>query len=154
MKRTLIKEPLAMLPDELSAFLSGATVYDSSCSPEARVYFIERGDGFYLKTAERGTLKREAEMTAYFHAKGIGAELLSYTSGEGDYMLTRAVRGEDCVHPRHLGEPMRLAAFIGERLRELHEMDCRDCPVRDRVGEYLALAHKNYECGSSDKCRH
>ncbi|WP_247644775.1 hypothetical protein [Streptococcus sp. NLN76] len=53
-------------------------LYDSSSSPEARVYFIDRGNGFYLKQSSKGTLKLEAEMTGYVHSKGLGAEVVSY----------------------------------------------------------------------------
>ena len=76
MKRVLLDRIPAGIPAELDRFLRGARLYDSSCSPEARVYFIERDGGYYLKTYDRGTLRREAEMTSYFHRKGMGAEVL------------------------------------------------------------------------------
>ncbi len=53
-------------------FLSGASIYDSSCSPEARVYFIDKGNGYYLKCSDSGELEKEAEMAEYFYSKGLG----------------------------------------------------------------------------------
>ena len=75
MKRVILKELPPNIPNEFQRFIQGADVYDSSCSPEARVYFIDKDGGYYLKTCGAGTLKREAEMTAYFHKKGIGCSI-------------------------------------------------------------------------------
>lgn len=153
--RAVKKTPLAGLPDgtpqELRALLSGAEVWDSSCSPEARVYFIDRGSGYYLKRSGRGALEKEAGMTAYLHAKGLGAEVLHYSSGESDWLLTAAVRGEDCLHGRYLAEPKRLCDTVAEELRKLHETDFTGCPVPDRTEEYLAGAERNYRAGNYDK---
>ena len=49
MKRTRIEKLPFDLPRELENFINGAAVYDSSCSPEARVYFIDKDGGYYLK---------------------------------------------------------------------------------------------------------
>ena len=54
MKRTRIQPDLNRFPEEVARFLEGAALYDSSCSPEARVTFIDREDGAFLKTAEAG----------------------------------------------------------------------------------------------------
>ena len=60
MKKTLIdKIPLA-LPEEIEKICRGADIYDSSCSPEARVYFIDRDGGYYLKVGGAGKLRQEA----------------------------------------------------------------------------------------------
>ena len=72
MKRTLLTvDPLAF-PAEYRPLLSGAAVYDSSCSPAAKVYFIDRDGGYYLKTqpVSSGSLRLEAEKTRFFHEKG------------------------------------------------------------------------------------
>ena len=150
MKRTLTEEKIVSLPKEIERLMDGARIYDSSCSPEARVYLIDRDGGYYLKIAAKNTLAHEALMTGYFHSKGLGAELITYTTCERDIMLTRAVRGEDCTHPDYLAEPKRLCDLLAERLRALHEMDASDCPVKDRVGEYLALAERNCSSGCYD----
>ena len=60
MKRTRTQLDLARLPSEAVRFLEGAPLYDSSCSPQARVVFADRDGGLYLKTAEAGTLQTEA----------------------------------------------------------------------------------------------
>ena len=151
MKRTLIEKiPDIALPREVEMLVSGAAVYDSSCSPEARVYYIERDGGYYLKHATTGTLAREAEMTAYFHSLGLGAEVLHYSSGEQDIMLTRRVAGEDCTNEKYLAEPKRLTEILATELRKLHEIRYTGCPVQDRTREYLALADENYRTGNYD----
>ena len=110
MKKTLIERIPYFIPEEITRFIGNSKIFDSSCSPEARVYFIDKGEGYYLKLNKTGELKREAEMTSYFHSKGLGAEVLSYhTSAEGDRLLTAAVRGEDCTHAAYLEDPKRLS---------------------------------------------
>ena len=151
MKRTLLKNVPKNIPSEFTCLLQGADIYNSSCSPEARVYFIDRDDGYYLKTCDAGTLKREAEMTAYFHKKGMGAEVLRYLSQDNaDWMLTSAVKGEDCTHGQYLDDPRRLCDTLAQRLRWLHELDFSDCPVQNRNAEYLALAERNYRTNTYD----
>ena len=75
-------------PTDFYPLLTGAKLYDHSYSPEARVIFIDKDDGYFLKSAAKGNLKREAAMTRYFHGKGLLAEVLSYISAERDWMLT------------------------------------------------------------------
>ncbi len=134
---------------EVSGLARGARIYDSSCSPEARVYFIERDGGYYLKRSAAGTLAREAQMTGYFHRKGLGANVLSYsTFGEFDWLLTSRVQGEDCTHEIYKSEPKRLCDLLATKLRELHELDFSDCPVQDRMSEYIALAERNFSTGN------
>ncbi len=144
MKKTKIERIPIELPGEILAVCRGAEIFDSSCSPEAKVYFIDSGEGYYLKSAAAGTLRREWEMTEYFHKKGLGTEPLCYLSGDGDLLLTRAVAGDDCTTARYLEDPRRLCDTVAERLRMLHELNASDCPVCDRVGEYLRLAEANY----------
>lgn len=149
MKRTLIDSLPQGLPVEIEALCRGAQIYDSSCSPEARVYFIQKDGGYYLKIGAE--LGRETKMTEYFHKKGLGAEVLYYGRGERDILLTRAVPGEDCTHSMYLGEPERLCDLLATRLRQLHELDFSDCPAQDRLGEYFALAEKNYFADTYNK---
>ena len=77
MKRTILKEIPSCIPNKFLPLIYGADIYDSSCSPEARVYYIDRDGGYYLKRAALGTLSAEAEMTRYFHNIGIGVEVIS-----------------------------------------------------------------------------
>lgn len=150
MERRRIDINLSDFPEELHDILKKSTVYDSSCSKEARVYFLDVESGLYLKTSKKGSLKREAEMTDYFGKKGIGARVETYLSLDADWLMTTRVEGEDCTHKVYLEDPKRLSALLGERLRLLHEIDCSDCPVQDRMTEYFALAEKNYKEGNYD----
>lgn len=151
MKRTLLDRIPSGFPDEITRLCEGVRVYDSSCSPEARVYYIEREEGMYLKVAECKALAKEAKLHTYFHRLGLTSELLSYQSGERDFMLTRRVRGEDCTHAMYLEEPKRLVDTLAERLRMLHETPFDACPVTDRMASYFAVAEENYRSGNYDK---
>ncbi len=132
------------IPEEFWPLMEGAKIYDSSCSDRARVYYIEKDGGFYLKGSPAGSLQREAVMTEFFHSKGLGAEVLGYLSREQDWLLTRRIPGEDCIWPRYLEDPKRLSQRIGELLRSLHEVDPAGCPVQDRTKEYLSAAERGY----------
>ena len=151
MKKTLIEKIPIILPESIAMLTDGARIYDSSSSPEARVYFIDCDGGYYLKRAAKGSLQREATMTEYFHKKGLGAEVLEYTTDEYDLLLTRAAVGDDCTAAKYLDEPKRLADVLAEGLRALHEINPSDCPVTDRCGEYIALAEANYRSGCYSK---
>ena len=149
-ERKLIVPDLSGIPEAFQPILSGAPVFDSSCSPEARVLFIDRDDGFYLKSAPAGMLKTEAALTCYFHDKGVAAEVVAFESGEEDYLLTRRVPGEDCTFAAYLDRPEKLCDILGQRLRMLHEMNIEGCPVPDRMESYRALAERNYRTGNYD----
>lgn len=151
MKKTLLDQIPNELPQDIRQFILGANIYDSSCSPDARVYFIDKGNGYYLKCSGGGKLGKEAVMTEYFHSKGLGAEVLNYISNDRDWLLTTAVIGEDCIHERYLMNPKRLCDTIAYELRKLHETDHIGCPVPDRTAEYLAAAEKNYLTGNYDR---
>ena len=150
MKRTLIECIAGDVPRAVAPLLTGARLFDSSCSPEARVYFIDRDEGYYLKSAASGTLEREATMTSYFHTLGLATEVLHYERGERDWLLTRRVVGEDCTHATYLSDPRRLCDTTATLLRALHEIDPVGCPVTDHTAEYLARAEENYRTGRYD----
>lgn len=150
MKRTPVIPKLSEFPEVFHELLT-VPVYDSSCSPEARVYFLDREDGFYLKSAPKGTLKTEADMTRFFHGKGMGTEVLRYLSADRDWLLTRRVPGEDCTHKQYLDDPKRLCDTTATLLRQLHETDISGCPVSDRNGTYFATAERNYRAGRFDE---
>lgn len=145
MKRTPIIPDLSTIPVQFHSLLSGAPVCDSSCSPEARVYYIDTEGGLFLKTAPKGTLKTEAEMTAFYHSHQLGAEVLSYLEADRDWMLTRRVPGEDCTDALYLSQPERLAEKLAELLRFLHSMDPKGCPVPNHTEQYIRRARENYE---------
>ena len=150
MKKTPAVPDLSQFLERFHPLLAGCPVYDSSCSREARVWFLEREGGLYLKRSPKGTLAREAAMTRYFHGKGLAAEVLAYESLNQDWLLTAAVPGEDCTHENYLADPGRLSALLGERLRQLHSLPFDGCPVPDHTARYLALAEKNRNAGAFD----
>ncbi len=151
MKRTLINVDPSLFPAEFGELLRGADIYDSSCSPEARVYYVHKDRGYFLKVGKKGALAREALMDKYFNSKGIGAPVLNYCTYDRDYLITERVDGEDLTHPNYLEDGRWLAETMGTMLRELHSTEPQDCPVKDRVSEYLALARNNYINGTYDK---
>ena len=89
-------------------------------------------------------------MTRFFHEKGLAAEVLHHETAARDWLLTRRIPGEDCTHALYTGDPARLSALLGERLRMLHEADPTGCPVPDRTGEYLRAAEENHRTGRWD----
>lgn len=151
MERKPIIAHLDEFPTALHSLLSGADIYDSSCSPDAKVWFINRDGGYYLKSARPRSLEREAVLTDYFHSKGLAAKVCDYRMGHlgCDWMLTERVTGEDCTHATYLADPKRLATILGERLRMLHELDCADCPFEHREF-YFPTAEHNYKAGAFD----
>lgn len=150
MKRTPIAPDLALFPEEFHSLLKAAPVYDSSCSKEARVWYLETEGGLFLKCGNRGELQTEAEMTRYFHGKGLSAEVLSRISDDRDWLLTRKIPGEDCIFPKYLENPGRLCDTLALLLRQLHETDFGGCPVMDRCETYRETARRGYEKGFCD----
>ena len=150
MKRTSIETDLTLFPAGFHSILDGAQVFDSSCSPQAKVYYIEKDGGFFLKSAGAGTLETEAEMTRYFYGKELAAEVLDYVQDQQDWLLTRRVPGEDCTHRQYLDDPKRLSEQMGLLLRQLHDTDVSGCPI-DRTKRYVDTAIQNFHTGSYDR---
>lgn len=145
MDRKRIEPNLTPIPHVFHPIFEDAAVFDSSCSQIAQVLFIDKDAGYYLKSASAGSLEREAAMTRYFHEKGVAAEVLAYVRDERDWLLTRRIPGEDCIHTMYLTQPERLCDTLGERLRLLHELDGNDCPVHDKMEIYRSLAEENFK---------
>lgn len=150
MKRIKIKPNLENIPTQFHKLLEGAEVYDSSCSPEASVMYIDRDCGYFLKKAPLGSLKKEALLACYFHKKGFTAPVVEYLTLEDDWMLSERVLGEDATHSTYLGDPRRLAIKSAEILRALHETDFSDCPVKTRMSDYFDTVDENYKEGALD----
>ena len=150
MKRTPIVPDFSAIPAVFHPLLENAAVFDSSCSKLAKVYFVEQEGGLYLKCAEAGSLRQEAEMDAYFHSLGLGPEVIEYRTEEKDWLLTRAVKGEDCLHPDYLADPTRLADTMAEMLLDLHHRDHGACPVQNHTERYILRAKDNYEAARYD----
>ena len=145
MIRKPVKIDLAQYPEALLQYLEKTETYDSSCSPQARVFFIDKDGGYYLKTAPKGTLKREALMTEFFAKKGLSARVVEYISADKDYMLTHRVPGEDCTFRSFLEQPERLCDIMAERLRWLHGFDTAGCPINDHMSVYCHTVEANYK---------
>ena len=111
---------------------------------------IDRDGGYFLKRGVKGSLSLEADMTRFFHKKGLGAEVLDYCSDRFDWLLTARVAGEDCTHADYLADPTRLCDLYAQILRELHETDPTECPVQNRTADYLKTVCQNREAGHFD----
>lgn len=129
-------------PEELHSFLEGAKIYNSSCSPEAVVLFIDKDYGYFLKSAKIGSLSHEAKMTQYFYKKNLSAQVLLYKSYEKDWLLTTKIDGEDCASPMYLNDPHRLCDTLSQALLMLHSIDFADCPILDCNKLYLDRAEQ------------
>ena len=149
MKRALIRPEVSDFPELFQPLLQNTPVYDSSCSRAAKVFFLDREGGLYLKTAPKGSLGKEAAMTRYFHTKGLAAEVLAYESLEADWLLTRQIPGEDCIDPRYLSDPQRLCDTTAGLLRMLHDTDASHCHI-NRTADYLTTARRNYRQANFD----
>ena len=148
MKLTPVQLDISEFPAEFHPLLRGAALYDSSCSPEARVIFVDKDRGYFLKSAPAGSLAREAEMMRYFHGKGLSAEVLAYLSeGDRDWFLTAKIPGEDCIAVKHLAQPERLCDLLAEQLLLLHSLDCADCPGPTHTERNLAVASHHFHSG-------
>lgn len=147
MKRTPVSVDWEQFPPELHPALGNAPLYDSSCSPEARVYYIQKDGGLFLKTAPGGRLRAEAEMTGFFHRKGLGPEVLAYLPGNQDWLLTRAVPGSDCTAEQYLADPRRLCDTLAQLLRQLHDQPKEGCPIPNRTDIYLQGVFQNMAAG-------
>ena len=118
-------------PEELKLILVDCEIFDSSCGSDAKVYYLDTG--FFLKIAEAGKLKLEAEMIHRFHERGLGVEVVKYISNDRDFMLTKAAFGKDCTH--YLEHPKELCETLAKAMRELHAQSIEDMPVSS-VMEY------------------
>ena len=150
MKRTRIAPDFDTIPAVFHPLLTDCPLFDSSCSPDARVIFLDREGGLYLKSAQVGSLKQEAEMDAYFASLGLGPEVIKYHTEDRDWLLTRAVKGEDCLHPDYLSDPMRLAETMAQMLWDLHHRNWSACPVKNHTARYLTRAAENRSAGRYD----
>ena len=148
MKKTRLDGFPPGCPPEIAELFPDAPVYDSSCSDRARVYFIDRDEGFFLKRAPREELGEEQAMTAVFGRLGLGPEVLVYRQDEGDWMLTRRIPGEDGTH--FLDCPALLCDVLGSAFRELHDRGiamAEGIPLPDRTAQTLAAAEKGLADG-------
>ncbi|MCH9277285.1 aminoglycoside 3'-phosphotransferase [Bifidobacterium amazonense] len=156
MQRTVIEQQTLHFPASVQPYVCTGRLFDSSSSPQATVYYSDQDHGYFIKTAAAGTLRREATLTAYFHGKGLAAEVLYYGQETGDsgdihdWMVTPRVAGEDCTAPQYLADPHRMTEILAHTLRSLHDMDGSDCPEPKRMERYVATAKRNHDAGRYD----
>jgi len=152
MTLTPIDINIELYPADFHALLSSAKgLYDSNCSQEARVIFIDKDGGYFLKSASKKSMYREAAMTRYFHTKGLAANVLNYISAEQDWLLTEKIHGDDCTAVKYLDKPEFLCSIFAERLAMLHAEDFSDCPVPNHTELYLTSAEHNMRTDNFDK---
>ncbi|MDR0883040.1 MAG: aminoglycoside 3'-phosphotransferase [Oscillospiraceae bacterium] len=137
-------------PTQIQPFVTGVKLFDSSCSPEAQVLFADKEQGFFIKSSVKGALEREADLTRWFHGKGLSAAVIAYVSDEKDWLVTEKVPGDDCIAAKYLEQPERLCDTLAERLALLHSTDFAGCPVQNRTAQYIAKAKQNYHAGICD----
>jgi len=142
------------IPEMFEKYISGANLFDSSCSQEAKVIYIEnteKGGGYFLKTSAKGSLCKEACLTEYFHKLGMAAEVAEYISDDKDYLLTTELKGEDLTYEEYLSTPEKMCDIFAKRLRCLHETEYSGCPIKNRTEDYIKTAEQNYLSGNYDK---
>lgn len=138
-------------PYSLQDYLKDAKIYDSSSSPEAQVLFIDKSDGYFLKIAPKGTLKREAEMTHYFQEKRLGLGYIVYLSEQSqDFLLKAKIHGEDYTARQYLDNPKRLCESLAENLRFLHAQSFENCPILNHSERYLGRIEENARLGKAN----
>ncbi len=147
MKKTKIEINREEFPNELRQLLENATVYDSSCSSDAKVYYLDTG--YYIKTDVAHALAKEAEMTSLFHSIGFGVEVLAYVTAEKDYLVTREAVGEDLTH--YLQDPEKLCALLATSLRKLHANPIQSVPISPRYERYMESASGDCSGGCYDE---
>lgn len=138
-------------PQEIRNILRDCNVYDSSCSPQAKVIFADKDCGYFIKIAPKDSLIKEYEMTKYFNSLGLSCNVISYISDDVDYLVTHKIKGNDCVYYKYLQSPTKLCDVIAENLALLHSIIATECPIKNHTKNYLNTALKNFENGCYDK---
>lgn len=141
MKKTKIEINRNDFPQELHHLLQNANVYDSSSSTTARVLYSDLG--YYIKIAEAGQLREEAERTSLFGRMGLGPEVISYISEEKDYLVTKSVKGQDTTH--YLKDPEKLCEVLAEVMHYLHRQPMEGFPVSPCMEIYQKSAERGLE---------
>lgn len=149
MKKTSASIDLSQFPSRFHRLFNSTPVFDSSCSANARVWYIP-GENVYLKRGAKDALATEAAMARFYHSKGFGPEVLEYLSLDQDWLLTQAVPGLDCTEKKYLDHPKALSQLLGQLLRMLHDTDPTGCPVKNRTAAYIETAERNYQTGQYD----
>lgn len=135
-------------PPDILACLEGACIEDRSSSPCARVFFLNKGNGLYLKCSGKGLLGKRSSFHPLFLLQGAwprsGVLLPRQTRLAFDLCPAREKRLPPNVSGTS-GTPVRHACAGAPRA--LHEADVSGCPVTDRTADYLAAAQANAHAG-------
>lgn len=138
MRKTEVSFDIGTVPLTIRQQMKGATIYDSSCSANARTLFVSGTEAAFLKISRKGTLEREYKMTEFLHRHSAAPKAIAYESdSDHDYLFTEAVRGEDGTARLHIDNPGKLARVFGEYLKMLHSLPTEDCPYHNRTAELL-----------------
>lgn len=127
MKKTETKINITDFPQELHYLFQNATIYDSSSHPTMTTLYSDRG--YYIKIAEKGALKKDAELGKLFEDAGMGVEMISYLSEDRDYMVTREAKGEDALAQHYLDNPEKLCEVLAKAMKYLHSRPVEGVPV-------------------------
>ena len=127
MKKTEIQINISEFPKELHYLFDGATVYDSSSHPTMTTLYSDLG--YYIKYAEKGALKKDAELGKIFENIGMGVKVIHYISREKDYLVTKEAVGEDAIAPKYLANPEKLCKALAEAMKYLHSKPIEGLPV-------------------------
>lgn len=137
--------------EQFEYILNGSKIYDSSSSPDAKVIYIQKHNGYFLKIAAKNALQKEYLMTKYYSSLGLTCNIISYISSNRDYLLTEKIKGNDCIFEKYLENPKKLCNTIAELLAQLHSINAKDCPIPNHSQNYLNTAISNYKNGKYDK---
>ncbi|NHN33384.1 aminoglycoside 3'-phosphotransferase [Paenibacillus agricola] len=145
MKRVETVCNIEALPLIIQEYAKAARIYDSSCSENARTFFLDGTVRSYLKLGKKGALEKESRMMDFVSREGLAPKVIAYISDVSeDYLLMEAVTGEDGVSGGHLDNPSKLAHVFGEYLRLLHSLPTTGCPYPSRTAEMLAEAQNKH----------
>ena len=149
MKKTLTTVCHNVFPAFFKEFVAGYQIYDSSSSQDAQVWWLDREEGFFIKSAAKGALEAEAAMAEYFYRLGLGAQVLAFHQEDRDWLLTQQLPGEDCVSQLYLDDPKRLCDTTAVLLRQLHEITPTGCSI-NRKEAYIQTARDHARLGRYD----
>lgn len=138
-------------PSEFEYFLKNSKIYDSSSSPEAKVIYSDKDNGYFIKKSSKGSLKNEFLMTEYFIKLGLSCKMIKYVSNDFDFLVTDKIQGNDCIFKKYLDNPKKLCDTTAELLQKLHSISPKDCPITNHTDGYLHKAYSNYKTGNYDK---
>lgn len=147
MKKIKTKINIDSFPKEIRCLLTNATVYDSSCSSDAVVYYIDTS--YYLKIDDVHSLADEAALSKLFYTIGFGVEVIDYISTDRDYLVIRSAVGDDLTHCLH--NPEKLCEILAESLRRLHAQSIDGIPLSSRYKRYIESVNGDYNGGYYDE---